>query len=64
MESKFLISVNYSFSVITDTCCEHITGGVNIYLCEFSSLSVAECPVCLCHGCVSVSLSVYVSVCV
>ena len=32
-ESKFWISVNYSFNVIQiATYCEHITGGVNICL--------------------------------
>ena len=45
---KYLISANNSFSVNTDSCCEHITGGVNIYLYGCVSLLAPVCAVCLC----------------
>ena len=32
----------------TDSCCGHITGGVNIYLYGCISLLVAVCAVCIC----------------
>ena len=54
MESKFLISVNYSFSVIKIAAGEHITGGVNIYLYGCVSLLAPECAVCLLCVCVCV----------
>ena len=34
--------------IITHSCCEHITGGVNIYLYGCVILLVPECAVCLC----------------
>ena len=34
--------------IITHSCCEHITGGVNIYLYGRVILLVPECAVCLC----------------
>ena len=50
VESKCLISVNYSFNVIqiADSCCEYITGGVKIYLYECVTLFAPECVVCIC----------------
>ena len=49
VESKFLISVNYSFNQCKrSSCCEHITGVVNIYLYECVSLLAPECAVCVC----------------
>ena len=48
MESTFLISLNYSVSVIKcNGCCESIKGGVNIFIwmCECTE---PECAVCLC----------------
>ena len=49
MESKFLISVNHSFSVIQIAAvCEHITGDVNIYLYGCVGLLAPESAVCLC----------------
>ena len=54
MESKFLISVNYSFSVIKIAAGEHITGGVNIYLYGCVSLLAPECAVCLLCVCLCV----------
>ena len=53
MESKFLISVNYSFNVIKDSCRENITGDINIYLHGCNSLLVPECAVCV-YMCVCV----------
>ena len=32
----------------TDSCCEDITGGVNIYLYGCVSLLAHECPMCVC----------------
>ena len=32
VEGNFLVPVNYPFNIIKDSCCEHIAGGVNIYL--------------------------------
>ena len=58
MESKFLISVNYSFSVIKIAAGEHITGGVNIYLYGCVSLLAPECAVCLLCVCVCVFVCV------
>ena len=46
-----------------DSCCEHITGAVNIYLYGCVSLLAPECAVCLCV-CVCVSVCVCVCVCV
>ena len=40
--SELLIQSN------TDSCCVHITGGVNIYLFEYVSLLAPECAVSLC----------------
>ena len=40
MESKFLRSVEGS-------CCDHITGGVNVYLYGCVILLVPECAMCL-----------------
>ena len=51
VESKFLISINYCNK---NSCYEHITVGVNIYLYGVSILA-PECVVCLCV-CVSVCL--------
>ena len=34
--------------IITHSCCEHITGGVNIYLYGRVILLAPECAVCLC----------------
>ena len=52
MESKFLISVNYSFSVIKKAANkDSITIGVNIYLYGYVSLLA---PVCAVHLCVCV----------
>ena len=51
VESKFLISMNYCNK---NSCYEHITVGVNIYLYGVSILA-PECVVCLCV-CVSVCL--------
>ena len=31
-----------------DNCCEHITGGVNVYLYGLFSLLAPKCAVCLC----------------
>ena len=43
VENNFLISVNYKGS-----CCEHITGGVNIYFNGCVTLLAPECAVCIC----------------
>ena len=48
LESKFLISSNYLFNVITDSCSEHITVGLNIYLFGCVSLLAPECAECGC----------------
>ena len=49
MESKFLISVNYSFSVIKKAANkDSITIGVNIYFYGYVSLLAPECAVHLC----------------
>ena len=48
MESKFLISVNYSFNIIKDSCYEDITVGVTKYLYGCVSLLAPECAVCPC----------------
>ena len=42
--SELLIQSN------TDSCCVHITGGVNIYLFEYVNLLAPECAVSLCVG--------------
>ena len=47
-ERKFLISVNYSvIKCNKGSCCEPITGCVNIYLYGCVSLLVPECAVCV-----------------
>ena len=48
VESKFLISVNYSFIHLISSCCEHITGGLNINFYECVSLLAPESVMCLC----------------
>ena len=50
LESTFYISVNHSFSIIqiADSCCQHPTGGGDIYLYECVSLLTPEYPVSLC----------------
>ena len=48
LESKFLISGNYLFNVIKDSCSEHITVGSNIYLFGCVSLLAPECAECIC----------------
>ena len=55
MESKFLISVNYSFIVIKIAA----VSSVNIDLCECLSLLDSDCGMC---ACVCVCVCVYVCV--
>ena len=47
MESKFLVSELF-MQFNKDSCCEHITSGVNIFLYGCASLLAPECAVCLC----------------
>ena len=51
VDSKFLTSVNYSFIILCNksSCCEHLTGGLNIYLYECVSLLAPECAMCVLH---------------
>ena len=42
--------INSMFQCNKDSCCEHIAGGVSIYLYGCVSLLARECSVCLCRA--------------
>ena len=55
---KYILDISELFiQCNTDSCCKHITGGVNIYLYECVNLLAPECAVSLCE-CVCVCVCV------
>ena len=43
-----MLNVSSEHSFNTESCCEHITGGTNVYLYRCVSLLAPGCAVCLC----------------